>query len=174
MNFHAPQRPYSPIDALNRRSAALGSPKYGQLAAHADYNGHHVAVRWNACRRYYVAGYMWAGHRVIARGDFADCLQAALREYSRGALGASVAVEPREDDAGAIALCEASEVLQRGEAVFPPNWYTWRHECATQCARDSAAPGRAVMIFDWGLLQAAESAQVYTEALRAKHGRAYH
>ncbi len=91
--FHMPERPYSPIDSLNRRAAALGSPRYAQLAAGANYNGHRVAVQFNTYKQYWTAEYFWAGRVVLARGKFAACLAAALAEYKRDALGSSVVVE---------------------------------------------------------------------------------
>jgi len=105
--YHLPERPFTPIDSLNRRAAALGSPRYALAAGHANYNGHHVTLNWNDFRRYYVAEYFWAGRMVIARGRFEHCLAATLEEYKRGALGASAGLYPREDDAEAIALCDA-------------------------------------------------------------------
>ena len=85
-------RPYTLIDAVNRKAAALGAPRYAQQATYADYNGHHVTVSWNTYRRYWVAEYFWAGRVVLARGTLVDCLAAAKREYDRGALGAAVVV----------------------------------------------------------------------------------
>ncbi len=184
--FHVPIRPYSPIDALNRRAAALGSPRYGELAAHADYNGHHVILSWNEYRGYYIAEYFWAGRVVLARGSFADCLRAAMQEQDRGvmgsldarsglgALGASVDVIPRDNDAEAIALCEADPRMRPNRAEFQPSeWYTWCHQAAAESARDYANPGALVRVFDWEIMQAAESLEAYESAVRAKHGRVY-
>jgi hypothetical protein len=170
-HYHLPVRPYSPIDALNRRSAALGSPRYAQGAHYADYNGHHVVVAWNSYRKYYVAQYMWAGPNVLARGSFEATTAAAIAEYNRGALGASVDVSVPENDVdSALRLFPQ---LAAGRCDFKPAWYTWRHECAAQAARDSANPRLAVMVFDWKLMESAETREVYEAALRAKHGRVY-
>lgn len=38
--YHLPVIPFSPIDALNRRAAAVGSIGYAEAASHANYNGH--------------------------------------------------------------------------------------------------------------------------------------
>lgn len=181
--FHLPVRPYSPIDALNRQAAALGSPRYAELSAHADYNGHHVTLSWNSYRSYYVAEYFWAGRVVIARGSFADCLAAVLSEYGRGALGASATVRPREDDIEAMAACRACAELQPGDGwaetgggmreLTKGSWWTWRHDCARAAARDTANPGALTMHFDWELMQAAEDRKAYEAALRAKYGRVY-
>lgn len=170
--FHLPERPYSPIDALNRRAAAVGSPPYAMATGHADYNGHHVTLAWNSFRKYYVAEYFWAGRVVIARGDFASCLRAVLTEYNRGALGSSANVYPREDDAEALALCEATDLLVPGKEDAR-TWYTWRHQCAAEAARDCAHPGAAAMVFDWDLMQTCETRQAYEDALRERHGRVY-
>jgi hypothetical protein len=53
------------------------------------------------------------------------------------------------------------------------DWYTWRHVCAAASARDYANPRGMVMLFDWDLMQAADSREAYEAALKAKHGRVY-
>ena len=63
--------PITPIDLINRRAVATGSPQNAMAAEHEDYNGHHVSVSfkphavsgpiWNA-------EYSWAGRVVSARG----------------------------------------------------------------------------------------------------------
>jgi len=170
--FHLPEIPFSPIDALNRRAAAVGSPRYVDGAHHANYNGHALVLWWNSYRKYYILEYTWNGRQVICRGSFEDCLRAALREYERGALGTSVTISPREDDAEAIALCEQTPKVQSGREG-KREWWTWRHEAACESARDYALPGRMTMLFDWPLMQAAESREAYEAALREKHGRVY-
>jgi len=170
--YHLPERPFTPIDSLNRRAAALGSPRYAQATGHANYNGHHVTLNWNDYRRYYVAEYFWAGRMVIARGSFAHCLAATLEEYNRGALGASAGISPREDDVEAIVLCDSTTALHPGREPAR-DWYTWRHECAAASARDYANPRGMVMIFDWDLMQASPDQKAYEEALQARHGRIY-
>jgi hypothetical protein len=172
--YHMPVRPYSPIDALNRRAAALGSPGYAAMTAYADYNGHHVTLNWNEYRGYYVAEYYWAGRVVIARGSFADCLRATLREHARGALGSSATIVPREDDADALALCRATPELVSGEMPrCSPPWHTWRHECAAASVRDYATPRALRMHFDWELMLASETRDAYESALVAKYGNAW-
>ncbi len=185
IEFHLPVRPYSPIDALNRRAAAIGSPRYAMAASGADYNGHHVTLSWNSFRQYYVADNPWASRVVVARGTFAECLRAVLSEYERGALGASASVRPREDDAEAIALCGETPGLVKGSLwieespgshmrkLATGDWYTWRHECATASARDYANSGAALMRFDWGLMQAAADQAEYESALKNKYGSVY-
>lgn len=170
--FHLPVRPYSPIDALNRRAAAVGSPRYVESAGYADYNGHYVTLSWNDYRGYYVAQYFWAGRIVIARGSFETCLAATMTEYGRGALGASASVCPREDDEAAIALCKSTEGLVP-RSLDKGHWYTWRHECAAASVRDYAYPQSLAMVFDWELMQSAETREAYETALMAKYGRVY-
>lgn len=171
--YHVPTRPYGPIDALNRRAAAVGSPGYAQATAYADYNGHHVTVHWNEYRGYYLAEYWWAGRVVLARGSFASCLRAALDEYRRGALGTSVTVVLREGDAEAAALCAATPELVAGEAPRELPWWTWRHEAAARSVRDYANTGALRLVFDWALMQAAASEAEYEAALKAKYGRVW-
>lgn len=170
--FHLPVRPYSPIDALNRRAAATGSPRYVEATGYADYNGHHVTLSWNDYRGYYVAGYFWGDRIVIARGNFDRCLAATVAEYGRGALGASASVHPREGDEDALALCNSTEGLVAGVCTRA-TWYTWRHECATASVRDYAHPQSLAMVFDWKLMLAAETREAYEAALMAKYGRVY-
>jgi hypothetical protein len=171
--YHLPVRPYSPIDALNRRAAGTGSPGYAQATAHANYNGHHVTLTWNSYRGYYVAEYFWAGRNVIARGSFASCLAAVLSEYQRGDLGACATIAPREDDTEAVAMCEAEGSLAPGDVNFGHEspWYTWRHKAAAESVRDAANPRALVRIFDWTIMQAAETLDAYEAAIKAKHGR---
>lgn len=184
VDYHLPVIPYSPIDALNRRAAALGSPSYAQAATYADYNGHHVTLAWNDYRQYYVAEYFWAGRVVLGRGSFASCLAEVLVSYERGALGSSASLNPRADDAEAIRLCDehpkiVSGSLWRkraggdGREFVEGEWYTWRHAAAAESAKDSANPRAHVLVFDWELMQAAENREAYEAAVRAKHGRVY-
>lgn len=171
--FHLPVRPYSPIDALNRRAAALGSLRYAELAAHADYNGHHVTLAWNDYRGYYVAAYQWAGRNVIARGTFAACLDATLREYNRGALGSSATIAAHDPEA--VALCKATPALVPGPETFAheSTWWTWRHKAAAESARDYANPRALVRIFDWQIMQDAADLAAYETAVKTKYGRAW-
>lgn len=170
--FHIPTRPYSPIDAHNRRAAAVGSPRYAAAASNANYNGHRVSVTWNDYRGYYIAEYYWAGRVVLARGSFEQCLRAAVEEHNRGALGSSVVVYPREGDAETIALCERTPELVPGVIERISEWWTWRHEAASEGVRDFRSPA-PVLIFDWPLMEATESREAYEAALRAKYGRVY-
>lgn len=170
--YHLPMREFSPIDALNRRAAAIGSPRYAQATAGADYNGHAVRVWWNNYKRYYIAEYQWAGRVVLARGALAQCLRAALAEYDRGALGSSVSVVCNEADVDA----EVADTLTRytaGTEPKHPSWWTWRHAAARECARDSANPGMIVLRWDWELLQAASSRNAYEDELTMKYGSPY-
>lgn len=170
-HYHLPTRPYSPIDELNRRSAAMGSVGYAERAAHANYNGHHVTMTWNSYRKYYVAEYFWAGRVVLARGAADHCTAAAVAEYDKGALGASVSVSLRGEDVERVLL--QFPQLAPGLCESKPEWRTWRHECAARAARDAANPRLPVMLFDWDLMQRANTREEYEQALKAKHGRIY-
>jgi len=168
--FHIPTRPYSPIDALNRRAAATGSPRYAELATHADYNGHPVTVAFNDYRQWYTAEYVWSGRVVLARGSFEHCLRAAVEEHQRGALGASTDVFPLDEH---VSLCRAEPLLVEGNEPDPLPWWTWRHSAAAESARDMANPRAASRIFDWPLMEAADSLEAYEAAVKAKHGRVW-
>lgn len=172
--YYLPEHPYSPIDALNRRAAALGSPQYAQMTAGADYNGHQISVTWNDYRGYYITQYYYGERVVLARGDFESCLKSAINEYNRGALGCAVQVYPREDDTEAQAICEASQDLIKGHLNDSDrSWYTWRHTCAARSVRDYANPHALRMNFDWELLQSSEDEAAYEKALIDKFGKVY-
>jgi hypothetical protein len=169
--FHIPTRPYSPIDALNRAAAAMGSPSYAARTAGADYNGHRVTVSYNEHCHYWIAEYVWAGRVVLRRGNLEDCVVAALVEFDRGALGSEVVVKVQSSDAAAAAYCASHPRLVPGTDARP--WWTWRHDVARWCARDAANARIPVMLFDWDLLQDSEDQFAYECAVRAKHGRIY-
>lgn len=109
--FWIPTRPYNLIGAINRMAAATGSMRYAQLAADADYNGHHVTVSFNDYRGYWIAEYFWAGRNVLARGELSHCLRAAKEEHDRGALGSTVVVTVSTDE-------DAAEVMAAGFAPY--------------------------------------------------------
>lgn len=122
--FVLPTRPYSIVDALNRRSLATGGVRAAQLGGHADYNGHAVRVWFNDFRGHWVADYTWAGPVVLARGTLEACLAAAAREYARGALGASAEV---------IIASEHDAALARAAGFIPADqedrsWMDWKFE----------------------------------------------
>jgi hypothetical protein len=183
-HFEIPTRPYSPIDALNRKAAATGSPGYAMQTAHANYNGHNVGVNFNDYRGYHIAEYYWGERCVLARGSFAEALNAAVRYYDRGDLGASVSVTPRNGDAEALELIakderfvemvrESDDLCARWVRKDGKNprddWWTWRHEAAMESVRDHCFPGGLHLIFDWELMQAAEDRDAYIEALKEKY-----
>lgn len=183
IEFHLPVRPYSPIDARNRMAAALGSTRMASLTAHADYNGHHVTLSWNSYKSYYVAEYFWAERVVLARGSFSDCLKAVVNEYARGALGSSASIVPRNDDTEAIFLALATPGIVEGSLwITQPDgtreisrgtWWTWRHQVASESARDMANPRASKILFDWDLCQASDTRASYEKALMEKYGRMY-
>ena len=171
-SYKLPTIPYGPIDALNRRAAATGSPGYARQSAHADYNGHAIGLHWNDYRGYYIVEYFWGERVVLARGSFEQCLKAATQYYDKGALGASVSITPREDDAEALSLIAADPRIVPADTATR-DWYTWQHECAVHSVRDYCFPGGLVLQFDWELMQAAASKEAYMTALTEKYGRAY-
>jgi hypothetical protein len=183
VEFHIPQRPYSPIDAHNRAAAAKGSPRYAELASHADYNGHHVTLSWNSYRGYYVTEYFWAGRVVLARGSFENCLRAVIEEHARGALGASATISVPATDAEALVAVRAARGVVEGSiwkedagamrSLDRGSWWTWRHQVGHESARDMANPGCPVLIFDWAICQAAKDRESYEAALKAKYGQVY-
>ena len=171
--YELPTIPYGPIDALNRRAAAVGSPGYAIKTAHANYNGHHVTVWWNDYKGYYIADYTWAGRIVIARGDFASCFAAAVAYYNKGDLAACVWFTLKEGDEEALKLIASdNRIIEKGTASR--DWYTWQHECAVQSVKDYCFPGAFALRFDWELMQAVDSEKEYTEALKAKYINAYY
>jgi hypothetical protein len=171
--YHLPVRPYSPIDALNRKAAALGSAGYARATHRADYNGHHVTVSWNDYRKYYVARYRWSGDVVIARGTAEACVAAAIANYNQGALGASVEVTLSDSDTARVV--QMFPQLVPGKCLFAHEceWHTWRHDCARRAVRDNATPSLPWMVFDWSLMQAAADQRAYEAALTERYGRTH-
>ena len=72
---------------------------------------------------------MWSGTQYLARAtDFKSALDAAVREYARGALGASVSVTCHTPDQ--CRACEAAGLLpwsEEAEAAATASWYTPLH-----------------------------------------------
>lgn len=123
-----PTRPYKVVDAINRMAAATGSPRYAMAAASANYNGHMVMVSWNDFRGYWVAGYTWAGWNVIARGYLKYALEAALKEYERGALGSCVHATVRDAEEAEIAESLGYQPWSKKiEAEYNQTWMTELH-----------------------------------------------
>ena len=61
-------------------------------------------------------GWRRSSRVVVGRGSFSGCLAATLREYGAGALGASASINPRADDAEAIALGRTNENAENPDA----------------------------------------------------------
>jgi hypothetical protein len=136
--FFAPTRPYSIVDAVNRACLATGSPTRAQQGAHADYNGHFVVVERGDYARGaplrdeadketsgWRAYYTWSGPNYLARSThFAAALHAAMREYARGALGASVRVRAHTDEQARA--CEAAGLLAWSEEADEAADAAWR------------------------------------------------
>lgn len=115
--FFAPTRPYDIIAAINRVAVATGSTVNAYKATNADYNGHSVTVGFNKYRGYWIAEHFWAGRNVLCRGQFEDCLKAAITEYNRGALGSSIFVN-----------CQTPEQEKLCESLFLIEWSKEREE----------------------------------------------
>jgi hypothetical protein len=126
MQFWMPTRPFSVIDAINRMAAATGSMRFAAAASSANYNGHRVTVSFNTYRQYWVADYFWAGRVVLSRGssEIQPALDAALREYNRGALGAEVIVDARNE--AEAEACIKAGLVPYSEAARAAHDATWR------------------------------------------------
>lgn len=137
-----PTRPYKVVDAINRMAAATGSPRYAMAAASANYNGHMVTVSWNDFRGYWVAGYTWAGWNVIARGYLKYALEAALKEYERGALGSCVHATVRDAEEAKVAESLGYQPWSKKiEAEYNQTWMTELHNKV----------GEAMQYEKWGM-----------------------
>lgn len=172
IKYHAPTKPFSIIDAHNRRALAQGNNPAAGFSA--DYNGHRVDLEWNDYRGEYVGSYVWNGINRIARGSLESVAHRCLDFHARGGRGASLNVRVRAEDAHVLApFVEAGELVETTEesAAADMVWHTWRHEVAADCAPDSAAPSRRRFIFDIDLLEEADNAHAYRVALQAKYGR---
>jgi hypothetical protein len=130
--------PLTPVDLVNRRAAAEGSMRFAMLASDADYNGHAVTIThkphamsgpiWNS-------EYFWAGRRVLGRGSFARCVEAAVREYQRGAHGTTVVAFVSDEDENTTA--EEQRQILRDAGFYPtpdfdpyakPDYWTGTHD----------------------------------------------
>jgi hypothetical protein len=138
MNFWLPTRPYSLVDAINRAALATGSCRAASIGSHADYNGHRVDFcEPNSFKRYWTCYYTWAGTVTIGRGSLVDCLNAAKREYDRGALGASAQVRvDSEEDAEACLAAGFVPWSKEIQAVHEATWRTPMHAEVHHALRD--------------------------------------
>jgi len=118
MGFYILGKPLSIVDAINRRAAAQGSMRYAMMAADADYNGHALSLTWNDYRGYYVLQYYWGERVVLHRGkDFAAALAAAKAELARQGRGATLSIQPRDEDA---AIARADADVKEGDVYKLP------------------------------------------------------
>ena len=140
-HFHVPTKPYSVIDAINRVHVATGSIGMAMAASGADYNGHRSNLTFNDYRQYYVGEFYWGQRCVFHRGTvFAIALNAALAEFDRQGLGASLHVYPKDE--ADIAICRANPRLVEGdEDLDKAAWYTWQHKHAAWYVRDEKTFG---------------------------------
>lgn len=133
-----PTIPLTPIDLINRRAAATGSPGYAMAASYADYNGHHVTVSFKphaVCGPIWNAEYFWAGRVVIGRGSFEHCVRAAKQEHERGAHGTTVRIyldtEAPESLDEQVAIVQAAGAVEVTDTNAKPDWWTPVHEAVT-------------------------------------------
>lgn len=140
VKFHIPTKPYTIVDAINRRACAEGSMRYAQLTADADYNGHALSLTWNDYRGYYVGEYYWGERVVFARSpDFATALAATKREFARQGRGASCSVTVgnawgnnpshhtlAHDFAADLVVARADDLLREGEEGSPEWRSDWK------------------------------------------------
>ena len=125
-NFHLPTKPYTIVDAVNRRAAATGSSRNAIAVAGADYNGHRLTLEWNDFRRYYVGEYHW-GERVIfvRSADFSEAIRASKFEFARQGKGASLVVKPKNN--ADFAILRADPDFAEGDEPKPA-WKDWRFD----------------------------------------------
>lgn len=160
VKFYIPTKPYTIVDAINRRACAEGSMRYAQLTSNASYNGHALSLTWNDYRGYYVGQYYWGERVVFARSaDFATALAATKREFERQGRGASCCVT----------------------VGYEPEWsrskWTTDHNFAADCAvgraddvlREGTEPTPLPFMTDWkwGRLQHAFLAERFTPGTAA-------
>lgn len=127
-SYALPMKPYTAVDAINRRAAATGSVRYAQLAADADYNGHHVSLHWNDYRGYYVLEYHWGERVVIWRGkDYAEGLRQAKQEFARQGRGAFLVTGPHTPEDEAIVKADPDFLTAEQAEAKASEWHTWQH-----------------------------------------------
>lgn len=180
--YSLPQRPFGVIDAINRQAAATGSVRYAMGAADADYNGHFVSVYFNGYRGYWLAEYTWAGRNVLCRGSLASCLDAAKREYDRGALGSEVVAryptkkdfsddhDPSETAEEFARLCVAAGYGEDLGEKGRPSWWTPLHDRVSDALwmeRHGLAPAVGFLANS----KTVEEYEAKLEAHRARHPR---
>ncbi len=140
-----PTRPYSLVDAVNRRAAATGSVRYAQRAADAGYNGHYVTVTYNDYRDYCLCEHYWGQRVVHARGSMETALRAGRAEYDLGHRGTCVsacALTPGEAQV-ALALGYVPWSVE-GEEAWNALWYTELHGCVGEALGDARQGGDTV------------------------------
>lgn len=148
--FWMPTRPYDITAAINRMAAATGSLRRAMASATADFNGHCVTMRFNDFRGYWVAEYFWGGRMVVWRGEFKPTMDAAVREYNRGALGASVFVHVETEEHAA--LCRAAgltEYTKDIDAAHHATWFTDLHKevsAAIRLEREVGIPATSFLV----------------------------
>jgi len=143
--FYLPTKPYSFIDAINRRAAATGSVGYAMAAASADYNGHFLTVSWNSFRGYYVGEYHWGERVVVVRNTkIAEVLRVAKEWYKQSGRGARVSFHVKPEDAEVL---RADPDVKPGDIKEEPlDWQDWRFPLLTNVLDDEKRYGIPVKI----------------------------
>ncbi len=177
-NFSIPAIAYTPIDALNRAAAAVGSYRTAMLSRSANYNGHRITVEYNSFRKNWVAFYYYGGHFYLARGSFQEAIKAAFNYMKRGALGSSVRITLRVTDNGfddAFDFCCKHDAIQNKEWEREDSldWWTWQHDVAGSSVKDSCRPYSNTILFDWDIMQCSFNKEDYIQNLKEIHGRSH-
>ena len=118
MHLFYPQRPFSLV---------TGSASAAAKGAGANYNGHRVSVDFSPYRGW-AATYHWGRLVWLAsRTTFELALEAAEREYARGALGAETSVAC--DTAEQVEVCRArGYVTSAGADALRAAWRDARYD----------------------------------------------
>lgn len=151
--FHIPTKPYTIVDAINRRAAAQGSVGFAQATSFAEYNGHALGLYWNGYRGYYVGDYTWGERVVFTRSaNFATALAETKREFARQGRGASCRIsigaaytypgDKAHDFAADVALARADADLVEGSEPTPDWQKGWKWDALQEAfLRDKFEPG---------------------------------
>jgi len=139
--FWIPTRPYTLVDAVNRRAAATGSVRYAQLSRNADYNGHFVTVSYNDYRGYSICEHYYGERVVHARGDMKTALLAGRREYDLGHRGTSVVTDNLTPDEAAYAASLGYVPWSKEtQEAWHATWVTDLFACVSVALSDRGGP----------------------------------
>ena len=97
--LYMPTIPLTPLDLINRRDAATGSPARAHASSAADYNGHHVSIQYLPdafTGPKWVASYYWGERVYLGRGTLPRCIGATRGYYDSGPRGAGAQLTTSE------------------------------------------------------------------------------